>query len=114
MAKRGGREIIGLEGTGNGTAMALVIGQFARAVRADIERQLEGRIDLRKRSYVAVVKLWIEQDGRLSRFELPQPPADAELRAALELALGTLQRVTAPPAGMPQPIWLRITSRMTG
>jgi len=116
VAKRGGREIIGLEGqgTGDGAMMAMLVGQFARSVREDIERQLAGRIDLRKQNYVAIVKLWVEPDGRLLRFELPQPPADQELRAALELALGSLQQVTPPPAGMPQPIWLRITSRING
>jgi hypothetical protein len=110
VAKRGGREIIGLEGTGDGAAMSLAVGQFAQAVRADIERQLADRAELRKSSYVATVKLWIEPDGRVLRFELSQISAGGELRSVLESALGTLRRVTAPPVGMPLPIWLRISA----
>jgi len=111
LAKRGGRDLTEI-GDGDGSGLSLGLIHFAQSLRSDIDRQLAGRIDLRQRRYVVVVKLWIGSDGTLQRWELSQPPAADDLRNALESALTSIERVTQPPPGLPQPVWVRITSSL--
>jgi periplasmic protein TonB len=64
--------------------------------------------------YVVVVSVWVDSDGRVARSELSsssgKPDVDAALREALpKLRLGLGK---PPPENMPQPIKIRLTSRV--
>jgi periplasmic protein TonB len=59
------------------------------------------------------VSVWIGDDGRLGRYQLASSTGDVNLDATLSGALDELNRFAqAPPSGMPQPVRLRIVSRV--
>lgn len=114
LAKKGGRDITTLSGEdGDGAGLSRELLLFVAGLRSEIERELSVHVDLRKRDYVAVVKLWIDGKGAVRRYEIAEPPRQPDMALALERALGSLRELSPPPGQMPQPIWLRITSRMT-
>jgi protein TonB len=68
---------------------------------------------LRKKSYSATVKIWLNPDGTVSRFELARSSNDAEIDQLLNKLLGKFKKASEPPpAGMEQPIKLKISSRL--
>jgi protein TonB len=112
LAKKGGREITSLGGSGDGAGggSGLLLQAFVGSLRAEIQRELNAHLDLRRRSYVAIVKIWVADDGRIQRFEVSDPTGQPDIDEALERALAQLGRVADPPPGIPQPIWLRVRS----
>lgn len=114
LAKKGGRDIttLGADGDG-GLGNPLLLQAFVNSIRAEVQRELNEHMDLRRRSYVATVKVWVGRDGTVERFEVSQPPGQRDLDLALDRALAELHRVSDPPPGMPQPVWLRIRSTKT-
>ncbi|KJV05087.1 TonB C-terminal domain-containing protein, partial [Methylocucumis oryzae] len=65
------------------------------------------------KGYTAVVKLWLDADGSISRFELARGSNDAEIDELINRLLGKYKKVSEPlPPGMEQPIRLKITSRL--
>ena len=67
-----------------------------------------------KAKYTVVVNVWIGQDGRITRTELAsgsgQTDVDQAIKAALPKVQASLDK--APPEAMPQPIKIRLTSRL--
>ena len=60
-----------------------------------------------------VVRLWLAPDGRIQKFKVVTSTGDAALDRDLVAALESLDRVSEmPPAGLPQPVRLRIVSRI--
>lgn len=113
LAKKGGRDITTLSGDGgDGEGLSRELLLFVAGLRGEIERELSGYVDLRKRDYVAIVKLWIDSQGAVRRYEISQPPRQPDMAIALERALGSLRHLSPPPGQLPQPIWLRIASRI--
>lgn len=105
VANRGGRGIIG---SGNGSAFRY----YARQLQDELVSQLSSEKDIRKKRYSVDIKLWLDPDGSISRVALSTTTGDAELDDRLADALGRLEAMaSSPPAGMPQPIRLRIVSR---
>jgi len=106
VGRKGGR---GLIGGGGGAGFRW----YAGIIKQDITDQLSDNDDIRKRSYSLLVKIWIGRDGRVQRLELGSSTGSRELDHAIRTALLAMGRLKeAPPADMPQPVRLRITSRI--
>jgi periplasmic protein TonB len=109
-ARKGGRSILGGSG---GSSIIWYGGQIKRLVEDGLHNLLS-ETDAIKTDYVVVVSVWIGQDGQVTRSELSsssgKPDVDTALRTALtklRLALGK-----APPENMPQPVKIRLTSKV--
>jgi protein TonB len=99
----------GLLGGGGGNPYA----PYGGIIKSGILDILSDKEELRHKGYTAVVKLWIEADGTVKRFELVRGSNDAEIDDLLNLMLSKYKKINEPPpAGMPQPITLRISSRI--
>ncbi len=103
IGRKGGRSL--LDGDPN-------IAYAARLQRA-IEDVLLDQDNLRKRPFSAVAHIWVGQDGSVYRAELPRGTGRDKTDARLiDLITGIQAMAEAPPASMPQPIKLRISSRI--
>jgi hypothetical protein len=61
------------------------------------------------------MRVWFARDGKLERYELVGSSGNEEIDRSLTLALSELPRMRqTPPADLPQPIKLRVTSRGAG
>ncbi|MEM7469042.1 MAG: TonB family protein [Pseudomonadota bacterium] len=102
-AKKGGR---GLIGGGDPNKW------YAGVIQSDLQDWLADIDEIRKGRYAAIVKIWINNDGAVQEAQLVQGTGDSGLDSAIERALSAGFRISrAPPAEMPQPVKLRITSR---
>jgi protein TonB len=68
---------------------------------------------LRRKDYFVTIKIWVKPDGEVERIELDHGNEDAEIAKAIRKNLDRLKRISeAPPANMPQPIKLKIKSKL--
>jgi len=105
VSRKGGRDLLG-GGSGSFTA-------FSASLEQDITRLLTENEDIRKARYNVIFRIWIDKEGRVERSELVGSTGDSELDQALELALSGQPRISRqPPQDMPQPVKLRIVSRL--
>ena len=103
-ARRGGRDLIG-----GGDAFRW----YANVLKDDILRRLSDNRRVRANRYSVNVRLWIDRSGAVERVALASTTGDPELDGELERALDGIERFAqAPPADMPQPVRLRIVSRL--
>ncbi|MFN0041011.1 MAG: energy transducer TonB [Burkholderiales bacterium] len=120
------------QGTGNGDSFGLVgkpggkaiteIGGdegrgdqhrwYAGLIQAEIQKLLSRDKKLRGVEFKAVVSVWLGGEGKLERSELAGSTGNADADEKIKLALAELPPLREkPPADMPQPIRLRVTSR---
>lgn len=113
-AKPAGRDIITL---GNDQAKDGATGRLGYAfytsyLQQQLQNEIAKRDRLRKGSYRVVLKLWIDDRGRVDRFEIVDSSGSQEMDQAIELAMTELPRLSQPPpTDMPQPVRVRMTSR---
>jgi protein TonB len=106
LAKKGGRDFIGVNGGG-------VYAWYASAVNSDVLDYLSEVNEVRKQRYAVDVWLWVDGNGAIHRFELKGSTGNHALDASLKTALAALDRLREkPPDGLPQPVRIRITSRL--
>ncbi len=104
VGRKGGRDI-----TGTGGA---IFAWYTNRIKDQVGERLSDDARIRSRKFTVSVKLWIEPDGRVKDVRLASTTGNQELDAAIEAALGKLQRIgEPPPLEMPQPVSLRIVSR---
>jgi protein TonB len=122
-ARRGGRDIttIGPEkptigGGGGGDAPpAPNWGWYGGLVQRYLQNIAQADEHLQGHAFIAVLQLWISPDGHLSKFDLVGSTGDSEIDQALkDLLAAAPAMIQPPPAGMPQPVRLRMTSRLAG
>lgn len=102
-ARRGGRSLIGGGDINK---------WYAGLVQKDLQSALSAIDSVRKGRYTVVLNIWVSQDGLVKDSELVRGSGDASIDEALTTALAAGLRLSRePPADMPQPIKLRITSR---
>lgn len=102
-AKKGGRGLIG-----GGDANRW----YAGVVQTDLQRMLSEIDELRRGRYTVVVRIWVDEDGRLTKTEVVGTSGNSDRDRAIERALESGARLSqSPPEDMPQPIKLRISSR---
>lgn len=86
---------------------------YASRLQERIEDSLTGDADVRRKAYSVVARIWVDGRGRIERAELDGSTGDRDMDAALERSLNALPPLAAaPPPDMPQPIRLRISSRL--
>ena len=108
VGKKGGR---GLLSGGAGDQQRFDF--YASSVQQDLFEHLSENKEIRKNRYSVIVHLWISSAGKVNRIKLVKSSGIAELDGALRGVLAQIDQVnSAPPEGMPQPIRLRITSRI--
>ncbi|MGE3772684.1 MAG: TonB C-terminal domain-containing protein [Gammaproteobacteria bacterium] len=102
-AKKGGR---GLIGGGDRNAW------YAGILQRDLQRLLSEFEDVRKGRYAVVVRIWVADDGTIEQSEIVSGSGNVSIDDALARALkGGIRLSEAPPADLPQPIKLQISSR---
>lgn len=110
VGKKGGAGLLG-GGTG-GSTILWYGGLVKRGLESGLQNALEGAA--RESSYSVQINIWINAIGRVERAELGgssgNPEVDNELRAALTKLHFTLEK--SPPENMPQPLKIRVTSRL--
>ena len=108
MGKKGGRGLLA-----GGGADKQRFDFYASSVQQDLFEHLSEHKDIRRNRYSVIVHLWISSVGKVNKIKLIKPSGIAELDTTLRSVLAQIDKVnSAPPEGMPQPIRLRITSRI--
>ncbi|MEO7387742.1 MAG: energy transducer TonB, partial [Gammaproteobacteria bacterium] len=86
---------------------------YGQTLKSDLIDKLAEIRDIRRDRYSVVVRLWLAPDGRIQKFKVVNSTGNAQLDRDLVAALSSLDRVSElPPAGLPQPVRLRIVSRI--
>ena len=106
VGKPGGRELTTIGGNGSR------FGGYLGMVTKDVDDVLRRNDKVRSGKYKVTVKLWIALSGNVDRFELLNSTGDAEVDAEMKRALAGIKLLKdPPPADMPQPVRLLISSR---
>jgi protein TonB len=110
VGRKGGRSLLG--GTA-GSAILWYGGQVKRHLEDEL-RDLLADTEARRSSYAVVVDVWIGPDGRIGRAELAGGSGRPEVDRAIQGALPRLRFALSkpPPDHMPQPVKIRLTSRL--
>lgn len=110
VGKKGASDLIGGGGGGNPWAWydALVNDAVSSAFQAALAREKA----LKNKNYKVIVKVWIDGGGLVTRAALVDSTGDARADEVLKEALKGMRALRdSPPADMPQPIKIRVTSR---
>lgn len=109
VGKQGGANLIG---GSRGNPWAWYDGIVNEAINSAFQEALLREQALKDKTYKIVVKVWIEAGGQISRIALVDTTGDAKIDELLKDVLQNLRALReAPPADMPQPIKIRVTSR---
>jgi protein TonB len=104
-----GQTIGGKESEAGGRGWAWYGGVLQREVQQHLQRSAK----LRGSEYRVYLRLWIAGSGEVAKVELAESTGNAEVDEQLRLALADLPVLRdRPPAEMPQPVRLRVTSRI--
>jgi TonB family protein len=80
---------------------------YGRVVAGDVQAALRRDEKLRYAKFIAVLGLWLDASGRVTRVQLSSSSGDPAIDAAIERALSGLAMGEPPPKDMPQPIRVR-------
>ncbi|MBL8200205.1 MAG: energy transducer TonB [Chromatiales bacterium] len=106
LGRKGGRDLLGAGSSDQ-------YSWYGQVLKGDLIDKLAEIRDIRRDRYSVVVRLWLAPDGRIEKFKVASSTGDAALDRDLVAALESLGRVSElPPAGLPQPVRLRIVSRI--
>jgi protein TonB len=87
--------------------------QYASKLQKSIEELLLENEKLRVKAYSVVAQLWVGEDGSIVSAKLARSTGDEEIDDSLvEMLTSMTMLAQSPPDDMPQPIKLRISSRM--
>jgi len=111
-----GKSATGTVGTGgpggaisSKSSMLNPLANYANMLKGEMQRYLSKNNALKRRRYAIDISVWVSVGGGMERFELMGTTGDTDTDAAIKKAISELPGFTqAPPAGMPQPIRLRI------
>lgn len=104
IGRKGGKDLLSTGGS---------FDAYSHILKSEIHDKLLSYPDIRKKKYSADVKLWISREGKVSKAELAKSTGDRVIDRSLKAALSAMASFAdKPPEGMPQPIQLRIYSRI--
>lgn len=110
VGKKGAGDLIG--GGGGGNPWGRYDALLNEAVSSAFQQALARDKALKGKNYKVMVKVWIDGGGKVTRASLVDSTGDAHADAVLKDALNSMRALReAPPAEMPQPVKLRVTSR---
>lgn len=105
MARRGGRDILASVGDR--------FGWYAGLLQRDILDHLSDVERLRSRGYDVNVRLWLDTSGAVRNIEMVSGSGDPEIDRLISQTLTSIASVEEPPpADLPQPVLLRVRSRL--
>lgn len=108
VGKKGGKGLIG-GGGGGGNAFIWYGQHVQKELLSELDKTLKDRA--REVKYSAVVHIWIDPNGDISRVELANSSGTAEVDNALRKAISEVKgHLKPPPDRMPQPLKIRIRS----
>jgi TonB family protein len=109
VGKRGGQSL--LSGSG-GSAMLWYGGQVKKSLEVQLQNLLDG--SAREGSYSVQLNIWIRTDGQIERIELGNSSGSSDVDNAIKQILPKLRLALdkTPPENMPQPLKIRVTSRL--
>ena len=109
-ARKGGKSILGGSG---GSTILWYGGQIKRLFEDELQNLLADT-EAMKTNYAVVINVWVGPDGRITKSELATGSGKPEVDKSITLALPKLHLGLgkAPPENMPQPIKIRLTSRI--
>ena len=106
LGRKGGRDLLA---SGGGDKY----NWYGQILKRDLIDKLTEIRGIRRDRYNLVVRLWLAPDGHIERFKIVNSTGNAQLDRDLVAALESLDRVSEkPPEGLPQPVRLRIVSRI--
>lgn len=109
VGKKGGADLIG---GSRGNPWAWYDAIVNDAVNSAFQEALSREQALKDKSYKVVLKVWIDADGKILRIVMADTSGDPKVDELLKEALQNLRALReGPPADMPQPLKIRVTSR---
>lgn len=107
--KKGAGDLIG---GGGGNPWAWYDALVNEAVNAAFQAALAREKALKNKSYKVIVKVWLDSSGKVDRAQLVDSTGDTRTDEVLKEALNGMRALRdGPPADMPQPMKIRVTSR---
>jgi protein TonB len=101
-----------LSGSGGGNPWGRYDALLNEAASSAFQQALAREKALKDKNYKVIVKIWIDASGKVSRTALVESTGDARADEVLREALNGMRALReAPPADMPQPVKIRVTSR---
>jgi protein TonB len=109
VGKKGGADLIG---GSKGNPWAWYDAILNDAVNSAFQEALAREKALKDKTYKVVVKVWIDAGGKIGRIALVDKTGDPKVDEMLKDVLQNLRALReTPPADMPQPVKIRVTSR---
>jgi len=110
VGKKGGRSLLGGSG---GSAILWYGGQVKRQLGDELQPLLSDT-KARSANYSVVINVWIGADGRVSKAELASSSGISDVDRSIREALTQLHFsvAKAPPQNMPQPLKIKVTSKI--
>ena len=109
VGKKGGADLIG---GSKGNPWAWYDAILNDAVNSAFQEALAREKALKDKTYKVVVKVWIDAAGKIGRIALVDKTGDPKVDELLKDVLQNLRALReGPPADMPQPVKIRVTSR---
>jgi protein TonB len=104
-ARKGGSDLVG---TG-GAAFAWYTGKL----RDEITDHLSNDARVRAKKFTISLRIWLDRDGRVKDVRMTSTTGDHELDSLIASSLSSMASLSeAPPIEMPQPISVKIVSRI--
>jgi protein TonB len=85
---------------------------YGAALQREVQRYLRNKKSLNSATYVATVRVWLSPAGEVARVEIAGSSGNNDTDESLVVALRQMPALKErPPAELPQPIRLRVSSR---
>lgn len=111
-ARKGGRDITTLSGGPKGNPWSRYDALLNEGISSAFQNALAREKALKNKNYKVIVKVWIDGSGKVTRATLVDSTGDPRADEVLKEALRNMRALgEAPPADMPQPVKIRVTSR---
>jgi periplasmic protein TonB len=111
VGKKGAGDLIG--GGGGGNPWRRYDELLNEAVSSAFQQALARDKVLKDKNYKVIVKVWIDDSGKVTRTALVDSTGDARADEVLKEALRDMRVLReSPPADMPQPVKIKVTSRV--
>jgi protein TonB len=110
VGKKGAGDLI--SGGGGGNPWGRYDALLNEAVSSAFQQALARDKVLKDKNYKVIVKVWIDDSGKVTRTALVDSTGDARADEVLKEALRDMRVLReSPPADMPQPVKIKVTSR---